>query len=200
VLVQPATVDRWHRDGFRRCWRRRWRRPGRPSIDSQCRELIRRVAAENRLWGAPRIHGELLKLGIVVSERTVSRYLRGRLTAPSQTWRTFLASHFGDLVFISPVASSYAAGDEDVVDACGSSFRPAPRLRDGSFASNQWAVVDWPRSLRRTSLGRTSLGRLRLAQDQVHRPRTGHAETRRPGPSHAPTCVRQRAFRILLTY
>jgi putative transposase len=79
VLVQPATVDRWHRDRFYRCWRRRSRRPGRPPIDSQCRALIRRLAAENRLWGAPRIHGELLKLGIAVSERTVSRYLVGRL-------------------------------------------------------------------------------------------------------------------------
>ena len=78
VLVQPATVDRWHRDGLHRCWRRRSRRPGRPRIDSECRALIQRLARENRLWGAPRIHGELLKLGIVVSERTGSRYLRGR--------------------------------------------------------------------------------------------------------------------------
>ena len=70
ALVQPATVDRWHRDGLHRCWRRRSRRPGRPRIDSECRALIQRVAQENRLWGAPRIHGELRKLGIVVSERT----------------------------------------------------------------------------------------------------------------------------------
>src|SRR4030095_15213195 len=92
VLVQPATVDRWHREGFHRWWRRRSRRPGRPRIDSEIRGLIRRFAAENRLWGAPRIHGEALKLGIAVSERTVSRYLRGRVRAPSQTWRTFLAN------------------------------------------------------------------------------------------------------------
>jgi hypothetical protein len=69
MLVEPATVDRWHREGFYRCWRRRLRRPGRPRIDSECRGLIRQMAAENRLWGAPRIHGELLKLGITVSER-----------------------------------------------------------------------------------------------------------------------------------
>jgi hypothetical protein len=73
VLIQPATVDRWHREGVRRCWRRRSRRPRRPRIDSPCRDLIRRIAAENCLWGAPRIHGELLKLGIAISERTVSR-------------------------------------------------------------------------------------------------------------------------------
>ncbi len=61
VLVQPATVARWRRDGFSRCWRRRCRLPGRPRIDSQCRSLIRQMAAENRLWGAPRVHGELLR-------------------------------------------------------------------------------------------------------------------------------------------
>lgn len=77
VLVQPATVDRWCRDRINRRWWRRSRRPGRPRINSQCRELIGRLAEENHLWGAPRIHGELLKLGIVVSERTVSRYHRG---------------------------------------------------------------------------------------------------------------------------
>jgi putative transposase len=62
VLVQPATVDRWHRGRFIRGWWRRSRRPGRPRIDSPCRDLIGRLADENRLWGAPRIHGELLKL------------------------------------------------------------------------------------------------------------------------------------------
>jgi putative transposase len=88
LLVQPATVAR-HLDGFRGCWSRRSRRrPGRPRIDSQLRILIRRMATENRLWGAPRIHGELLKLGVTVSERTVSRYLPDRLMGPSQTWRT----------------------------------------------------------------------------------------------------------------
>src|SRR5207237_3079395 len=54
VLVHPATVDRWHREGLRRCWRRRSRRPGRPGIDSTCRDLIRRMAEENCLWGGPR--------------------------------------------------------------------------------------------------------------------------------------------------
>ena len=74
VLVQPATVGRWHREGFRGCWRRARRRPGRPRVDAQLRSLIGRMATENCLWGAPRIHGELLKLGFTVSERTVSQY------------------------------------------------------------------------------------------------------------------------------
>ena len=119
VLLQPATVDRWHRERFHRCWRRRSRRPGRPRIDSECRGLIRRLAADNRLWGAPRIHGELLKLGIVVSERTVSRYLPDRRRAPSQTWRTFLANHLGQFTFISAEMSRYAPGGDDVVDGSG---------------------------------------------------------------------------------
>src|SRR5438093_12713712 len=117
VVVQPATVDRWHREGLRRCWRRRSRRPGRPCIDSQSQNLIRRLAAENCLWGAPRIHGELLKLGIAISERTVSRYLRGRPTTRSQTCRTFFANLLGDRTFISPVMFGDAGRNDIVVDA-----------------------------------------------------------------------------------
>src|SRR6185436_11489470 len=85
VLVRPGTLDRWYREGVRRCWRRRAGSPGRPGIDSSRRDLIRRMATENCLWGAPRTHGELLKLGIAISERTVSRYLRRRSPTRSQT-------------------------------------------------------------------------------------------------------------------
>ena len=133
TLGQPATVARWHREGFRGGWRRRSRRrPGRPRIDSPLRALIRRMAMENRLWGAPRIHGELLKLGVTVSERTMSRYRPDRRTAPSQTWRTCLANHLGDVALASTATSSYARGDDNVVDedACVFWFRPAPPLRD----------------------------------------------------------------------
>ena len=73
VLVQAATVSRWHREEFRGCWRpRSRRRPGWPRIDLQLRKLIGHMATENCLWGAPRIHGELLKLGIIVLERTAT--------------------------------------------------------------------------------------------------------------------------------
>jgi len=82
------------------------------------------MAAENCLWGAPRIHGELLKLGIAISERTVSRYLRGRPPTRSQTWRTFFANHFGDRTFISPVMFADASGADIVVDTSDVSFRP----------------------------------------------------------------------------
>ena len=97
VLVQPDTVVRWHRDGFRRYWRLKSRAkdPGRPSTKAEIRALIRRMAAENPTWGAPRIHGELLMLGIEVSERTVSRYMLKRPADPEarQRWRTFLRNH-----------------------------------------------------------------------------------------------------------
>lgn len=101
VLVRPATVLRWHREGFRRYWARKCRRrPGRPGVDPELLKLIRRMASANPLWGAPRIHGELLKLGIDVSERTVSRHMPKRRKPPSQTWRTFLDNHVGELVSI----------------------------------------------------------------------------------------------------
>ena len=96
AIVQPETVIRWHREGFRRYWR--WksrRRAGRPSTTAEIRALVRRMAAENPTWGAPRIHGEILMLGLEVSERTVSRSMPRRPARPDarQRWRTFLANH-----------------------------------------------------------------------------------------------------------
>ena len=89
VLVKPATVIQWHRQGFRLFWR--WRsRSGRPSVDREVRDLIRQMSGANPLWGAPRIHGELLKLGIEVSQATVAKYMVRRRGAPSPTWRSFL--------------------------------------------------------------------------------------------------------------
>lgn len=162
MLVRPATVDRWHRDGFFRRWRRRVRRPGRPRIDSQCRGLIRRLAEENRLWGAPRIHGELLKLGIAVSERTVSRYLRERLRAPSQTWGTFVANHLGRFIFISPATSPYALGADDVVEVSGLTFRQSPTSQDGFVRLSSIRGRRLACSAQRTSPGK------HIAQDHVH--------------------------------
>ena len=97
AIVKPETVVRWHRVGFALHWRclsRPTRSTGRPSIGGEVRELVRRMASEN-CWGAPRIHGELLKLGVRVSERTVSRYMRdhGRWPERRQSWLTFLRNH-----------------------------------------------------------------------------------------------------------
>src|ERR1700720_1388915 len=89
IIVQPETVIGWHRCGFRAYWRWRSRHVGgRPRIDSELRALIRRMSHENPLWGAPRIHGELLMLGIKVAESTVGRYMVRRRRPPSQGWKT----------------------------------------------------------------------------------------------------------------
>ena len=93
-IVQPDTILRWHRAGFRTYWRWKSRgRPGRPRVVREVRERIRRMSTENPLWGAPRIHGELLKLGFQIAESTVSKYMIRRRGPPSQTWRTFLRNH-----------------------------------------------------------------------------------------------------------
>ncbi len=93
--LHPDTVVRWHRQGFRFYWRWKSRgsKSGRPAIDADLRALIREMQAINMGWGAPRIHGELLKLGIEISQATVSKYIRHSNKPPSQTWRTFLSNH-----------------------------------------------------------------------------------------------------------
>ena len=94
TLVQPETVIRWHRTGFRLYWRWKSRsRGGRPRVPVEIRRLIRGMSLDNRLWGAPRIHGELLKLGIEVAQSTVAKYMARNGRGRSQTWKTFLRNH-----------------------------------------------------------------------------------------------------------
>jgi transposase InsO family protein len=98
TIIRPETLVRWHRAGFRCYWR--WKaRPlgGRPQIDTELRALIRRMSVENPLWGAPRIHGELLKLGFEVAQSSVAKYMVKRRGPPSQGWRTFLRNHAPDI-------------------------------------------------------------------------------------------------------
>jgi len=109
-IVQPETVLRWHRAGFRSYWR--WksrRRPGRPSVPIEIRQLIREMSTANPLWGAPRIHGELLKLGIDVGQTSVAKYMVQRRRPPSQGWRTFLRTHADGIaamdLFVVPTIS-----------------------------------------------------------------------------------------------
>jgi transposase InsO family protein len=91
TIVRPETIVRWHRMGFAAYWRWKSRcRGGRPRIDKEVRDLIRRMSFENPLWGATRIHGELLKLGIDVAQSTVSKYMVPRRGRPTQTWKIFL--------------------------------------------------------------------------------------------------------------
>jgi transposase InsO family protein len=98
TIVQPETLVRWHRAGFRRYWR--WKsnsRGGRPRTEMELRALIRQMSTENQLWGAPRIHGELLKVGFSVAQSTVAKYMVKRRGPPSQGWRTFLRNHAPDI-------------------------------------------------------------------------------------------------------
>ena len=94
VIFQPETLVRWHRSGFRLYWR--WksrRRVGRPAVPAEIRDLIRTISRDNPLWGAPRIHGELLKLGIDIAQSTVAKYMSRRRRPPSPGWRAFLRNH-----------------------------------------------------------------------------------------------------------
>jgi transposase InsO family protein len=98
TIIRPETLVRWHRAGFRSYWRwksRTW--GGRPQIEAELRALIRRMSIDNPLWGAPRIHGELLKLGFEVAQSSVAKYMVKRRGPPSQEWRTFLCNHAPDI-------------------------------------------------------------------------------------------------------
>ncbi len=94
TIIRPETLVRWHRAGFRRYWRWKSRNlGGRPQISADLRALIRRMSVENLLWGAPRIHGELLKLGFSVAQSTVAKYMAKKGDPAGQRWSTFLRNH-----------------------------------------------------------------------------------------------------------
>ncbi|HMH59899.1 MAG TPA: helix-turn-helix domain-containing protein [Bradyrhizobium sp.] len=109
-ILKPATVIRWHRAGFRAYWRWKSRpRGGRPRASAEVRKLIREMSIANPLWGAPRIHGELLKLGIDVGQTTVAKYMAKTRRPPSQGWKTFLCNHASAVasmdLFVVPTVS-----------------------------------------------------------------------------------------------
>ena len=98
TVIRPETLVRWHRAGFRSYWRWKSRSlGGRPQIEAHLRALIRQMSVENSLWGAPRIHGELLKLGFEVAQSSVAKYMVKRRGPPSQGWQTFLRNHAPDI-------------------------------------------------------------------------------------------------------
>ena len=101
-IIKASTVIGWHRKGFRWfwAWKIRHGKPGRPAVPKEVRQLIRTMSRENPLWGAPRIHGELLKVGIEMGETSVSKYLVRHRKPPSQTWRTFLDNHVKTMVSV----------------------------------------------------------------------------------------------------
>src|SRR5450631_2589751 len=107
TIIRPETLVRWQRAGVRGYWRCKSRtQAGRPQIDTELRALVRRMSVENPLWGAPRIHGELLKLRFEVAQSSVAKYMVKRRGPPSQGWRTFLRNHAPDIaamdLFIVP--------------------------------------------------------------------------------------------------
>jgi hypothetical protein len=98
VIIEPETVVHWHRAGFRCYWHWKSRsRGGRPQIETELRALIRQMSIENPLWGAPRIHGELLKLGYEVAQSSVAKYMVKRRGPPNQGWATFLLNHLPEV-------------------------------------------------------------------------------------------------------
>ena len=110
AVLKPDTVIKWHRAGFRSYWRwRSRRRGGRPTLPTEIRKLIRKMSIANPLWGAPRIHGELLKLGIDIGQTSVAKYMVKRRGPPSQGWKTFLHNHADGIaamdLFVVPTIS-----------------------------------------------------------------------------------------------
>ena len=110
AIARPETVVRWHRAGFRSYWHwKSGRQPGRPIMPAEIRQLIREMSIANPLWGAPRIHGELLKLGIDVGQTSVAKYMARRRGPPSQGWKTFLRNHTNGIaamdLFVVPTVS-----------------------------------------------------------------------------------------------
>ena len=115
AIVKPETVIKWHRAGFRSYWSWKSRRGGgRPTVPPEIRKLIREMSIANPLWGAPRIHGELLKLGIDVGQTSVAKYMLKRREPPSQGWKTFLRNHADGIaamdMFVVPTISTSVSG------------------------------------------------------------------------------------------
>jgi hypothetical protein len=134
TIIRPETLVRWHRAGFRCYWR--WKsntRAGRPQIETELRVLIRQMSIENPLWGAPRIHGELLKLGFQVAQSSVAKYMAKRRGPPNQGWCTFLRNH----------ASNIAAMDLFVVRCPNDWLQTALCLRHRSARPQDRRDIVW---------------------------------------------------------
>jgi hypothetical protein len=138
LIVKPETVLGWHRKGFRSFWTWKVHRgqSWRPAVSKEIRQLIRQMSRENPLWGAPRIHGELLKLGIDIGETNVGKYLARRPKPPSQTWKTFLENHVKTMRIVGTVKKSIDTRCADSRRATGPDFfsarQPPPLISRGS--------------------------------------------------------------------
>lgn len=142
VIVKPETVVAWHRQGYRLFWTWKSRRHGRPPVAPDARALIRTISEHNPLWGAPRIHGELVKLGIDVSQATVAKYMARRRRPPSQTWRTFLTNHLHQL---DVSRGSVRRSDRSQPERAGNGrVRPHMRAMNHGPTSSRWIDATAP--------------------------------------------------------
>src|SRR6202521_3291018 len=167
IIVKPETVIAWHRQGFRLYWRWKSRiSEGRPSVSCEVRDLIGRMSLANPRWGAPRIHGELLKLGIQVSQATVAKYMVRHRKPPSQRWRTFLKNHMQTLVsadfFVVPTITFrllfvfvilWHNRRRPLHLAVTANPTAEWRATAGSFPLGQWAPLSASRSRRLLRIG-----------------------------------------------
>jgi putative transposase len=198
MIVKPETVIAWHRRGFRAFWTWKSRRPmGRPSVPSDVRALIRTMSEANPRWGAPRIHGELLKLGIEVSQATVAKYMVRLRQPPSQAWRTFLTNHMAQIVaadfFVVPTAACrllfvlvilaherrrvvhVAVTEHPTATWTAQQLREAfpwdqaPRyvVHDRDNVFNEWAYTAKAIALAKSSRHRTRRGRTRMSNGSL---------------------------------
>ena len=162
VIVKPETVIGWHRAGFRLFWKWKSRsRGGRPKVPLEIRQLIRDMSLANPLWGAPRIHGELLELGIEIGQTSVAKYMARHRKPPSRGWKTFLRNHADGIasmdLFVVPTLSF-----RPLYGLLISQARPTPYVmveRDGASDGR----VDRPTTYRGLRLG---------AGAEVHPPRS----------------------------
>ena len=171
-VIRPETIVRWHRAGFRAywCWKSRLV-TGRPKISRELREFIRRMNIENPLWGAPRIHGELLKLGFDVAQSSVAKYMVKQGGPPGQGWRTFLRNHAAEIaamdLFVVPTLTSVpvclrdrSAGRRDLIWTTVTRHPTAEWLAQQIIEAFPWGTA--PRYLVRDEMVlRTSLHGLR---------------------------------------
>jgi len=153
VIVKPETVIAWQRKGFRLYWRWQSRagKTGRPCVSLEIRELIRQMSTANPFWGAPRIHGELLKLGIRISQATVAKYMVRQRKPPSQTWRTFLGNHVKELVSTDFLVVSTASFR---LRSTRLPFKRAKRATSHSATANSSSEISFGKTFRKNTCPR----------------------------------------------
>src|ERR1700737_1248174 len=198
TIIRPETLVRWHRAGFRCYWRWKSRSlGGRPQIETELRALIRRVSVENPLWGAPRIHGELLELGFEVAQSSVAKYMCRHSRPPSQGWRTFLSNHVDgiaaiDLFVLPTIAFQILYCLTPRTTTLGIVWRDGKPNRGVDLAPSHRGVPVGPRAARSHSGSRHLVWSGLLAAD----PCNGHSGPSDRTPIALAKCLRRETHRL----